>query len=1485
MLVLAILAVAVAAVGAFFWANSAQADIGGPSTTVALTSSQGATANPGDTITYTATVTQTGAPIGTVTNTRFDVTLDASNLASVTFPVANDSDVTPWIAAECSYIAPVVTCTDAIGPVDGDTVTITAVVVPGGDNDVDPPTLCAVTDDGLGSASCTGTIALLPINGVTCAVAGTFLVGTNATFTCTVPIGLTYCSDVTANTVRTFDATATGDFRVVLPATLVSGPSAGLAATTATDAATITVTRATAGTAIVELRTHLATSTVNTDCTTAAVGVNFATLASSGAVIRHVDIDCASERAADSGDSHTSPGATQAAGGDYGSNLLACNGLLSNGNIFTVAGAKNVVSGYALDDDDDAVSSAHTVCILSAALTSADNANISWSVTPTAAHQDPVNVNTNKIGVDVSGNANLEPCVSWRVGDVGVEQAITAIWLPTGETIYSNGVRDNVAQNCPSDLSPAIDVFGVCQPLVKQWNSIDSTKIVQATGQVGLTLTPGTQIAGQTASGAGTTTTIEDLLAGYVVNDLIGRTLEITAGAGSGLTLYTITGNDADTITFSPAALVPTDATTVYTIGGPGGNTSQLAAWTARDGNDCTAAASFCSGADVNGLTRTQGGTTFIAPPGQGKLLVSGLSFIEYALGSHVNYNGPVDGAVQTFSIGSDSSCGTVRVEHPTTGVSVLLVQGLPASDDSVTLPTNSDKGVGFTIAPTTDGTLKSTTSTADCSDGECLSVVITTTENPTFSSRPLYKPAAETIKVCFIEGPTLQKQPMLAWVGQRVVLEHDWRDVSGDCPWYGTRSDFLVRYLVGAGSVGALSTVPGFPPAVVTGPDYVVVRVTAPAPTANPPVLGDDCISRVIYESQIPGRVDVTAHVVSESSYTVISPEYDFWYYYMKFESLTLGIVPGSRAGHNSGAFAPQNPPVASDKTTETSNVSADVLVRVTVRGWVEADNCPVKDQAADINGLLLPANRCTFPDDWAKVLGQNAQYDILGSAPAGSCANVAGPFSLLQQVKANCGTTKAPHVDALPGDQAPPYALFRHSVFPSVPTLVSSVDAPMPPALVTLTLAGQGFLKGAAKSDIYGAANQYFATHIPAEPTILVAGSGYQSHWHSWTGTGNRSGLYVFWSSLAGASTKGVADATVISCPGTSSVGCVGGKDTKGYDLIQIYTDNHGEAMAYVNGDANLDFTACDANNLASHKIISPIIGHYCEKDDDVGSSTINALAVYPDKQPHRDMAAGPVTIDWTWGGVKEITTAPGETLGSGAISTYVIFNVTDRDGFCDLSPSLHKVLGEKVNFQIDSGKSNGTIIGAAQLGSIGADGLSASTVTFDADAAGAPVKGSPVPADSCQAWVLVSHSTNEQVDIRITAFDPEGTITFDTILNPTPPAPEPTPFTINTKWGNTDCSGDGIKARDVQALQKFILEQPLLTVFAPCPSIGQTVIVAGNTHQWGNWDCSAGGGIQARDGQALQKFILEQTALSQTSPCPAVNAPVAVQPVSIP
>ncbi len=476
----------------------------------------------------------------------------------------------------------------------------------------------------------------------------------------TLAAGVSYCSDGGDASPRTFDSDPTTGDAVVTPAANVSSPLSNSGTDEdAQGVASVGVTGVPGDTVTVDLYTQPqsdAPGSHDDGCDVSTVTISFAALADlevGTAAIRHVDVDCASERAADAG------------GDDYDGNVLDCNGLLSNGD---VSSGVNAVDGYALDDPDDAIGSMHTVCIIGGALTSDDNPNITWDVHPTATHQQPSDVNLNgKTGVDVSGNSDLEPCVQWRVGDVGVEQDISAVWTPTGETIFSNGVQSTAADSvdcenfsadpcthnlCPSDVSNTDEQdWEVCQPLIKQWNSIDDTIIVQASGDV---------------------------------------------GGDVGDTIFNNTPN------------------------------TDLSDWSGRNCTD----SGICARLDLDGQTLTVPGSVFDGP-GQtpGTLLATGRSFIDYARGSHANYDGPIDGVEQTYSFSGD--CGSAKVEDPSTGEVWYLYPG-----DYVTLPTNSDKGVGFTITPSSDGDITvddTNLSDADCQDGETSTMTISSVESTSF--------------------------------------------------------------------------------------------------------------------------------------------------------------------------------------------------------------------------------------------------------------------------------------------------------------------------------------------------------------------------------------------------------------------------------------------------------------------------------------------------------------------------------------------------------------------------------------------------------------------------------------------------------------------------------------------------------------------------------------------------------------------------------
>jgi hypothetical protein len=1032
--------------------------------------------------------------------------------------------------------------------------------------------------------------------------------------------------------------------------------------------------------------------------------------------------------------------------------------------------------------------------------------------------------------------------VRWRSGGTG-GQNITLTHTITNQVFYFSGTS----------------------PLIKEWNAIDDTIIVRVAGDV---------------------------------------------------TLFGLADGDGSDVNFS--------------------NTSEVDNWTgqtafnslncSRDNDysvtdfDCIAAA------NVDGTVLSVAGSLVNAGDATGFLIAPSRTFIEYAFGSHVNYDGPIDGVRQTFTI--SGTCGSALIEDPETGL--LLGLDINGSQPLSTSLINSDKGVAFQIFPT-DNSQAASINNADCRPGDSTTITITSQEDVQLRS-DLDTAPPESITIVWVTGLPTNKQPILAWAGQRVVLEHNWRQPDGSCPLFLDEGFGYVQYSKQAGGPG------GFAASLLNYDqsasdsitaytnDDVVVRVepvffTIGGVHAERERVNTDCISTALYESEDPGEVDVQSYI-TDSPFIGGAPQSQqvvYLVYYMKFESVTLGIVDGNRAFHNAGSFAPSNPWDASkDKTEETRNVSADSLVRVRVKGWFTNSNPTGRAAGTDSNNGGLPAGRWVMPDDWNQLAGgtlaasNRPNYDIMIS-PAGtlSCSSpttcqyqnalflgsafttvpsqvdVVGPFSLLDGPGG--ADSNAPYVPF--GTQ------FRNTWLPD--RVIDMWDAPMPPALVRVSRTGSGFVKllspvggpfdattgapvngGADKFRIYSR-NPYYHTHIPAEPWISPLnsdGSGYL--WNSW-GSGINSGVYKFWYQAGAVGTPVLSAPGKDLCPiaqtvdnalcttntflgnarvidtGTGEVLQAGKVFTGGYTSLSLYSDNHGEVMAYINGDAGLTMDECsDADSLTENGVVAASAGSvFCEKGDKVGSTTVAASADYPDKRKHYPLASNTVKINWTWGGIKSVD------LQKGAVDqfVYVVFHVKDRDGFCSvpvsqfvftqinadgtvtlfplfvrtsttqplvsnigadartppaipvfpsLPPyagyavpggllggstggsvtfpyqatttdtgypyvtitgaySLHPVLGEQVNWQLDV-ITGGSIVGTSDgTGAIGLLGQSATTFTFDTADPNAPTL-TVVEDNECQAWVRLSNSLLGVGNILVTAFDPEGTIQFDRVID---------------------------------------------------------------------------------------------------------------------
>ena len=125
------------------------------------------------------------------------------------------------------------------------------------------------------------------------------------------------------------------------------------------------------------------------------------------------------------------------------------------------------------------------------------------------------------------------------------------------------------------------------------------------------------------------------------------------------------------------------------------------------------------------------------------------------------------------------------------------------------------------------------------------------------------------------------------------------------------------------------------------------------------------------------------------------------------------------------------------------------------------------------------------------------------------------------------------------------------------------------------------------------------------------------------------------------------------------------------------------------------------------------------------------------------------------------------PGGVLGGVGGGTFAYQATSTDTGFPYVvavgTYSLHPVLGERVDFQLDV-ITGGSIVEVPN-GTIGILGQSASTLTFDTvDPSQVTNVIKPLKADpECQTWIRVSNSLLGIGNVLVTAYDPEGTIQF--------------------------------------------------------------------------------------------------------------------------
>ncbi|MDP2948854.1 MAG: hypothetical protein Q8P22_04885, partial [Chloroflexota bacterium] len=425
-------------------------------------------------------------------------------------------------------------------------------------------------------------------------------------------------------------------------------------------------------------------------------------------------------------------------------------------------------------------------------------------------------------------------------------------------------------------------------------------------------------------------------------------------------------------------------------------------------------------------------------------------------------------------------------------------------------------------------------------------------------------------------------------------------------------------------------------------------------------------CHSKALYSSENPGEVDVEAVLIDRRRHcepTLAAPDaewvdlggeyrcYDettgnygdtwndehiinkhaFLVWYLKIYQVKLtNTDPGDdgvgRADHNAGVWGEDllDPSTDTDQP-ETLNVSADALLRVTVKGFIRlADLSGRGDACIDIdgdgNGLAddpateevesseagapYPANThegCTDPDDELVAGGYWVLPDDLLhlaggdpdiNIPTWDVMDDPGDATSYPANVIGLKSTLDSH-DLIPRANVPcidPYCP-RKTVVPDGELTIS--DAILPPLKITAQIADPadaGFLREANKVADLGLTNAYGSIMIPYEPEIpwIVQNGGYD--WDSWycrqqhisgpedlDGTcspldlGLALGPYEFYDVL-----------NILPAPGPLENLDLGNQGEEGQNeadpshprKFQFYTDNRGEGFFFANGDYNLDF-----------------------------------------------------------------------------------------------------------------------------------------------------------------------------------------------------------------------------------------------------------------------------------------------------------------------
>ncbi|MBE0609785.1 MAG: hypothetical protein IH609_10420, partial [Dehalococcoidia bacterium] len=1437
--------------------NKSQAAL--PATTITLAQSPagGGSVSPGQTVTYTVNLSTTG------------VNTNGAVVISVVLPAglqtATSTGTCPAAAVGGAGITwalggagtGTITCTSsavltAAIPA-GNHMTASAAAAASGTVAANPSASIRDADNTPIAATLGASVGALTITGVSGSGPGTVLVGTNATFTLTIPIGLTYCSDVDGVAARTFANTDV----VVSNGTLVTATPT-LNPSTATDTLTVVVTPT--GTPVgVSVRTHLDTSVVTNDCTTSTA----ITAAVVNAELRHIP---------------DGVGGTTAPGTNTGTVVPAQE---FNWN---VRGSRHTVCAVqentGIDDSDaDTLQEAPAVPMLLPGLTLANIVITNGGGYTSTADTDPTITDLRifvgdgtQLGTNTTSGLLGATCFSWVSTDAG-DQQINLVWVGADLQNY------NASWDTDGDGNG--QAIQVNRSLVKEWNRLEDSEVTAGTlTGVGnsttvpvLTRTLGLTLNSATGLYTGSTVSISDLFRGSHTNSagvkegphaLAGVAWEVDRATGSsacgvltfpgtvdGVTMLDPSGAvvGGPAFTFTPTGCTPGQVVTIRIRGwepGPLGSgtgtivtelvrfefTAQLAAkqvflaWAGQRvilEHDWRIPAGDTDGNAVDGPIPLGE-----CPFGEAQTDGRGFRFpVDYVKGSGPGNFLPSLGAQIN---GSDHARVWVEIDDSQSFTDDDDIVGdANGSCISRVLFESEDQGQVDIEAFVPDYEVFAQTQDQQI-DAQVANVTkhafviyymklnTVTTSLATQFSKPTHN---GSVLADWANTTSLTTAPTNPWDASK--------DDADNATEWNVSKDLLVRVRVTGwftnSNPSGRARDDSNPLNVLPADRWVMPNDWALL--AGGPADNADGTAAIGTAEQFRPYYDIMTSP-SNAAGALTSPDGGGY----TFAALVSGTVLTNVAAGNTGVGTVASPVTVNSCTSLTAGrvilFSDQVLAPMTVTSCAAGNlvltapraSAPAAGVAimANLTGVGSALNPIPVSSCAGLVLGTPVVIGITPVGIAASCTSgllvvsaplaaapaigtpvlapsgvpFEGPFSLLDIVGL------APLFGGAALSNSDPGNIRDTAVRDGD---VNMWDAPMPPAMVSVAIRGTGFIKQVLKQDVYYLGtpntlpvasagtqtypNPFYITNIPDSPFIpaVVVGGGYL--WDSWGADGPGGlgdGPYFFWQAVrVGTNSAGIGE--TLSAAQSAELTYIRGAygDTSIARDLVVYTDNHGEAMVAANGDFRTVLTACQVNTLAS--------GNHCAPGDKVGTGTITATADYPDfRGKHFPVLSNAATVDWTWGGYKDVTIEAGETDQY----KYIVFHGLDRDGFCRVptgAVSLHPVLSgaandawgtnpaETIDFLIDSGE--GIIIGQSGGGTIN-DGKQFGTgvLTYSWAVNNPAVSGivefplSPLAAegatDECQAWIKVSNSLLGVLNILTIAHDDEGNNGFDRIVD---------------------------------------------------------------------------------------------------------------------